>query len=244
MRMSFGCDLDLDVVVDDRVDPDRGEGGVAAGGRVEGRDADQAVDPALGLQPAVGVRAADPVGDRADAGLLARALGDQLDLHAVRLGPADVHAGEHRRPVAALGAAGAGVDLEEGVVAVGLAVEQRLGLPGGGLVADRADRGLGVGDDGLVALGLAELDQLLLVGEVLGAAACSRRGRRRASGGRASASGRGPGRSRGPGSRSSRSALRAGARRSPSRGAGAAARATSRSRRPGVRSRRASGNPA
>ena len=36
------------------------------------------------------------------------------------------------------------------------------------MVADRADRGLGVGDDGLVALGLAELDQLLLVGEVLG----------------------------------------------------------------------------
>ena len=88
----------------------------------------------------------------------------------LRLGPAHVHAGEHRRPVAALGAAGAGVDLEEGVVAVGLAVEQRLGLPGRRQVAQRPDRGLGVGDHGGVALGLAELDQLLLVGEVLGEA--------------------------------------------------------------------------
>ena len=208
--------------------------------RVERRDADQPVDARLGLQPAVGVRAADPVGDRADAGLLARALGDQLDLHAVRLGPAHVHAREHRRPVAALGAAGAGVDLEEGVVAVGLAVEQRLGLraaPPGRAAARIAASASAT--TACVALGLAELDQLLLVGELLGQRACSRRARRRASGGRASASARGPGRSRAPGPRSWRSALRAGARRSPSRAAGAAAPATSRSRRPGVRSRRA-----
>ena len=49
-------------------------------------------------------------------------------LIAVALGPADVHPRQHRGPVAALGAAGAGVDLEEGVVAVRLAVEQRLDL--------------------------------------------------------------------------------------------------------------------
>ena len=37
-----------------------------------------------------------------------------------------------------------------------------------GLVAQRADRRLGVGDDGVVALGLAELDELALVGELAG----------------------------------------------------------------------------
>ena len=141
---------------------------MAAGGRVEGRDADQAVDARLGLQPAVGVRAADLVGGRADAGLLARAFGDELDLHALGLGPADVHAGEHRGPVAALGAPCPGVDLEEGVVSVRLAVEERFGLALRRLVAQRADRRLGVGDDGVVALGLAELDELALVGELAG----------------------------------------------------------------------------
>ncbi len=125
----------------------------------------EAVDAGLGLEPAVGVGAGNLVGDRADAGLLARALGDELDLHAVAFGPPDVHAGEHRRPVAALGAAGAGVDLEEGVVAVGLAVEQRLDLALRRLLAQAADRRLGVGDNGLVALGLGELDHLALVGE-------------------------------------------------------------------------------
>jgi hypothetical protein len=85
----------------------------------------------------------------------------------VRLGPADVHAREHRRPVAALGAAGAGVDLEEGVVAVGLAVEQRLDLLLRGAVAQGRERGLGLGHDLRVALGLAELDQFALVVEFL-----------------------------------------------------------------------------
>ncbi len=133
---------------------------------VERRDAHQPVHAALGLEPAVGVGPLDLVGDRADAGLLARVLRDQLDLHAVCLGPAHVHPRQHRRPVAALGAAGAGVDLEEGVVAVGLAVEQRLGLALRRLLAQRPDRRLGVGHHRLVAFGLAELDQLLLVGEL------------------------------------------------------------------------------
>ena len=63
-----------------------------------------------------------------------------------------------------------------------------------------ADRRLGVGDHRRVALGLAELDQLLLVGELPRQRACSRRARRRASGGRASASAPAPGRSRASGS--------------------------------------------
>ena len=90
----------------------------------------------------------------------------ELDLHPVRLGPAHVHPRQHLRPVAALGAARTGVDLEEGVVAVGLAVEQRLDLPLRRLLAQRRDRRLGVGHHRRVALGLAELDQLALVREL------------------------------------------------------------------------------
>ena len=66
--------------------------------------------------------------DRLDAGLLARALLDPFELVAVRLGPARVHAQQHLGPVLGLGAAGAGVDLDEAVVGVGLAGEQALEL--------------------------------------------------------------------------------------------------------------------
>ena len=49
-------------------------------------------------------------------------------LNLLPLGPADVHAQQHARPVAALGAAGAGMDFDIGVVAVGLARQQRFDL--------------------------------------------------------------------------------------------------------------------
>ena len=55
-------------------------------------------------------------------------LADDLDLVVAPLGPADIHALEHLRPVLALGAAGAGMDLDIGVVGVGFAGEQRLDL--------------------------------------------------------------------------------------------------------------------
>ena len=47
---------------------------MAPRGRIEGRDAHQAMHAALGLQPAIGVLAADRDGRRFDAGFLARAL--------------------------------------------------------------------------------------------------------------------------------------------------------------------------
>ena len=56
---------------------------------------------------------------------LAFAFLDQLQLVAVPLGPARVHAKQHLGPVLAFGAAGAGMDFEIGVVAVGLARQHR-----------------------------------------------------------------------------------------------------------------------
>src|SRR5262249_30608820 len=103
-------DVDLDAVVDHRIDVDAGERGVAAGIGVERRDADQPVHAVLALEPAERVAALDLDGGRLDAGLLALALLDPLDLVAVLLGPAGVHAHEHVGPVLALGAAFAGVD--------------------------------------------------------------------------------------------------------------------------------------
>src|SRR5262249_42826106 len=119
-------DVDLDVVVDHRVDPDAGEAGVAPGLGIKRRNPHQTVHAALGLEPAVAVVAGDLEGRRLDAGLFAAAFLEPLDLAAVALGPAGIETLQHLGPVLGLGAAGAGVDLEIAVVAVGLARQQAL----------------------------------------------------------------------------------------------------------------------
>ena len=81
-----------------------------------------------------------------------------LDLVAVLLGPARVHAQQHAGPVLALGAAGAGMDFEVAVVGVGLAGQQRLELAARDFGLELAQRRLGLGDDALILLGLAEFD--------------------------------------------------------------------------------------
>ena len=133
-------DLHLDVVGQLGPDVDRRERGVAAGCLVERRDADEPVDAGLGRHQAVGVVAGD--GDRGalDAGLVARLVVDDLALEAAALGPAQVHAQQHLRPVLRLGAAGARVDGDDGVLLVVLAAEH---LPGLGRVdlTRRARRG-------------------------------------------------------------------------------------------------------
>ena len=85
----------------------------------------------------------------------------------MRLRPALVHAEQHLGPVLGVGAAGAGVDLDEAVVRVGLAGQEALGLPARGLGGE----GLEVGHGGIgrirVALGLGQRDQLHRVGDGL-----------------------------------------------------------------------------
>ena len=75
------------------------------------------------------------------------------------LRPAHVHAQQHGGPVLALGTAGAGVHLEIGVVAVGLARQQRLDLALGSRLRQRLQQRLALGHGGLILLGVAELDQ-------------------------------------------------------------------------------------
>ena len=105
-------------VLDLRHDRDRREGRVPALGGVEGRDPHQPVDAGLALQVPVGVLAGDLERRRLDPGLVAGEHVDDLDLVAAPLRPAGVHAEEHLRPVLRLGAAGPGVDGEDGVLPV------------------------------------------------------------------------------------------------------------------------------
>ena len=92
---------------------------------------------------------------------------DVVDLVAVLLRPAHIHAQQHVGPVLALGAAGAGMDLEVAIVGVGLAGKQRLEFAARDLGLELAQRGFGFGDDLLILLGFAELDQRHLVVELL-----------------------------------------------------------------------------
>ena len=117
------------------------------------------MDAGLGLQPAVGVVALDDDGRRFDAGFVAGGHFDHLDLELAPLGPAHVHAEQHLRPVAALRAAGAGVDFEIGVVGVRLARQKRLELTPLALGFQRLQRREALGLGRCVILGFAELDQ-------------------------------------------------------------------------------------
>src|SRR6185312_13151883 len=102
----FLVDLDLDAVVDHRIDDDAGKGRMPARVRIEGRDAHKPMHAVFALEPAIGVVALDRDGRRLDAGALAFAFLDPIDLVAVLLRPAHIHAHQHAGPILALGATG------------------------------------------------------------------------------------------------------------------------------------------
>src|SRR6185503_21042279 len=89
--------------------------------RVERADADEAVDAALGTQPAVRPAALDRDRDALEASLLALLLVEDLGREAMALGPAQVHPQEHLGPVGRLGATRARADREQGRALVVLA---------------------------------------------------------------------------------------------------------------------------
>src|SRR5205807_1302234 len=114
-------DLDFDLLVDDRIDPDRGKARMPPRVRVEGRDAHEAVDAAFSLQPAIGIDPADLDRRRFDAGAFTGALFEPFDLVIMVLGPAHIHAQQHLGPVLRLGAAGPRMHFELAIIAGGLA---------------------------------------------------------------------------------------------------------------------------
>src|SRR6056297_3366393 len=111
------------------------------------------------LRPAIGVMALDHERRALDAGFFAVGDLDNLDLEAALLGPADIHPHQHLGPVLALGAAGAGMDLDERVVGIRLAGEQRLDLGALRFAFQAAQRALTFGDSVGITLGIAEFDQ-------------------------------------------------------------------------------------
>jgi hypothetical protein len=116
-------DVDLDRVIDFRVDVDRGERGVTSAAGIERRLAHQAMDAGFGAQIAIGIVAVDLDGGALDAGDVAVGLFQQGGLEAATFAVAQVLAQQHRRPVAGLSAAGAGLDFHEAVAGVRRIVE-------------------------------------------------------------------------------------------------------------------------
>ena len=87
------------------------------------------MDAVFALQEAIGILALDRDGSGLDAGLVAFLIVQDLIDKAVALSPAGVHPVEHLGPVLGLGAAGAGVELQNSIGVVVLAGEQG-GHPG------------------------------------------------------------------------------------------------------------------
>ncbi len=103
--------------------------------------------------------ALDEQGAGFEARFVARRLLDDLDLIFVPLGPPRIHAKQHARPIAALGAAGAGVNLDIGVVGIGLAGQQRLDLAAPGVRLQGVQLAEPFLSGSLVAFRLGKLDK-------------------------------------------------------------------------------------
>ena len=133
-------DLDVDVFGQLRPDVHRGERRVPARRLIERRDAHEPVHAGLRRQQAVGVLAGDRERRALEPGFVARLIVDHLALEAAALGPAQVHAQQHLGPVLRLGAAGAGMDRDDRVLAIVLAAEHLLDLAGLHFLVERVER--------------------------------------------------------------------------------------------------------
>ncbi len=111
------------VVIHFRGDEYGGEGGMAPVARIEGRFTHQPVHADLGAQPTEGIVAVELDGCALDARHLAWGDLDQLGPETPSLPPPQVHAQQHLGPILGLGAAGPGLDIQEGVVGVHLSGE-------------------------------------------------------------------------------------------------------------------------
>jgi hypothetical protein len=97
-------------------------------GLVKRRDADQSVYAGFGSQQAVGVFAFNSERHTFQSGFLAWLILEHFGFEATLLGPLEIHAQQHLGPVLRLGAAGAGLDVDERVHRIHLAGEHALEL--------------------------------------------------------------------------------------------------------------------
>ena len=125
--------------------------------------------PPSALQVAVRVRPFDRERRVLDPAALARLQVDELGLEAAALGPAQVHAQQHLRPVLRLGAARARMDRDDGVAGVVLAAEHLLHLHLGEKLLDLGSLALCLGVRVGFALG-GHFEEHLAVAETAGEA--------------------------------------------------------------------------
>ena len=114
----------------------------------------------LGTQPAVGEVAAELDRRALDAGHLARRDLDQIGAETPLLAPAQVHAQQHLGPVLGFGAAGSGLDVEEGVGFVLLALEHAPELQLAEVAVDAGEFVVDVVQGFGIALGDGEIGQI------------------------------------------------------------------------------------
>src|SRR5262249_42764330 len=124
----FRLDLNLNGVVDCRSNKNAGKGSVPPALLVKGRDTHQAVHADLAGEQTVGVVAVDGESSGLDAGFFRRLVLEDLRGETLTLGPPQVHAQEHLRPVLRLRSTGAGMDSHDGVTGIVLAGEESLGF--------------------------------------------------------------------------------------------------------------------
>ena len=131
----FGVDLQIFIVGNFRQHFNERKRGVAHLFGVKRRNAHQTMNTMLAFHVAVGVWPLDRDGHRFYPGHIPFLKVQLLDLVIVAFAPADIHPHQHLRPILAFRAAGAGIDLDIGVVAVRLAGKQRFKF---GLLCARA----------------------------------------------------------------------------------------------------------
>ena len=145
-------DDDVDVLGKFRIGVHRRERRVPPRRLVERRDPHETMHADLGRQQTVRVVAGDRQRHALEPGFVAGLIVDHLALEAATLHPAQVHAEEHLGPVLRLGAARAGMDGDDGVLAIVLAAEHLLDLAGLDLGVEHVQRLRELGVDGFASL--------------------------------------------------------------------------------------------
>ena len=123
-----GTYLDLDLVVDDGIGEHGGERRVAPRRRVKRGNAHQPMHAILALEVTVSIRTLDFDGGGLDTRHVTFLTVNEFHREVVAFRPAHVHTQEHLRPVAAFGAARAGVDVQNRVKGVLLVAHHVLEL--------------------------------------------------------------------------------------------------------------------
>ena len=163
----FFLDVDFDIIVGLGIDKDGGKGGVAAAAGVKGRDADQAVDAAFGFQIAIGIGAVGGKGGAFDAGLVTRQQVIHFGFQTPALGIAQIHAQQYLGPILGLGAAGTGMQGDDGILVVIFPTQHHLQFQAAQVLLLDLELIGGFGQNGLVRLFLGQIQEDFQIFETL-----------------------------------------------------------------------------